>query len=844
MNKRTHRMWTVVCTAILTTSLLAGAFGAVLAFPGGPPTNVPTIFELDASRDLSGGAAPKAAVTDNTGAGLPDDWDRVCHTGTAGTATPQCTGAANDHATARSFDSETTATGTANNATIFTGGGSKDQQPISAWGWKDASGGLPDKDNLLHAMTARYEKTNSYIFFAADRFDNSGDSQIGFWLFNNAVGTAANGTFSGSHKAGVVPHSATNSGDILILSDFTNGGTQPTIRIFEYVGSGGSDGSLNLLGGNATDIRDCAVVPTDDFCASVNNVDGAVAPWLFKNKSGQTSFGHGEFYEGGLNLNSFGLQNECFSSFLAETRSAQSVTATLKDFVGGTFQQCNASAVTTPSSTSVSPGTSVTDTIRITGTGPAVPPFPSSPPNVVFSSCGPIATGICDGSDTAHTAAAFGATKALSNTATQGVSTATSDAINTTGSPLSTGRYCFKGSWAGDTNYPLGASDNSATECFVVIQIPTTTVTTPSDSSGTALSGTQSLGTLLYDKAVVTANTTGGGNVTGTVDFFLCNPSQTTGVAGSEVCAAGGTNLSGNPRTLVPIAAASPPASSVLSSPGVAANVAGVWCFRAVYTPTGTNYTGSSDASHGECVTIGPENTTTVTTPSVGAGPVAVGTSVTDHAVVTAADAFDGTPTGTINFFICNPTEVTTNGGTCSTGGTAAGSKTASAVALSSPPASEATSDSITADVVGTWCFRAVYVPGGANGANYNGSSDSSSGECFVVNDSTSATSAQNWLPNDSATITSTGGTALTGTLSLQLYTDGTCGVASGSAVTGQLYSFTLTGAASPATRVTTNSTYKVSATGTVSWLVTFTSTDPNVGSSTHCESTSLTITN
>jgi hypothetical protein len=117
-------------------------------------------FELDASSDLSNGSAPKAAITDNTSNAVPDDWDRVCHSftitqDTGGSIPDQCVSALADHAIARSFDSETNADGTANNASIFTGGGSKDPLVLSGWNWKDASGGLPDKDNLLHAMAAR-----------------------------------------------------------------------------------------------------------------------------------------------------------------------------------------------------------------------------------------------------------------------------------------------------------------------------------------------------------------------------------------------------------------------------------------------------------------------------------------------------------------------------------------------------------------------------------------------------------------------------------------------------------------------------------------------------------------
>jgi len=109
----------------------------------------------------------------------------------------------------------------------------------------------------------------------------------------------------------------------------------------------------------------------------------------------------------------------------------------------------------------------------------------------------------------------------------------------------------------------------------------------------------------------------------------------------------------------------------------------------------------------------------------------------------------------------------------------------------------------------------------------------------------TTASSAQDWLPNDTATITSAGGQALNGTLTIQLYTGGTC--AAGSEVAGQLYTFPLVNEASGTSHTTNNGSYKVTASGTstVSWLVTFTSSDPNnIESSSHCESTSLTITN
>jgi hypothetical protein len=139
-----------------------------------------------------------------------------------------------------------------------------------------------------------------------------------------------------------------------------------------------------------------------------------------------------------------------------------------------------------------------------------------------------------------------------------------------------------------------------------------------------------------------------------------------------------------------------------------------------------------------------------------------------------------------------------------------------------------------------------VYTPGPPNGANYTGSADASVTECFAVTDTTSSASQQNWLPNDTTTVTAANGAPLNGTLSAQLYTGSTTCAAPGIAVNGQLYQKTLTNATSAADRTltTANTTFTVGATTDTSWLVTFTSTDPNVTSSSHCESTSLTINN
>jgi hypothetical protein len=373
--------------------------------------------------------------------------------------------------------------------------------------------------------------------------------------------------------------------------------------------------------------------------------------------------------------------------------------------------------------------------------------------------------------------------------------------------------------------------------CVYVNQLNNATLSTLVSSAGPLFPGVA-----VHDTATVKGNQTAD-TPGGTVTFYMCGPIATgscdgTTNVGSEI---GTGSLSGSGAN----ASANSPEVNTSEHP----LTPGRYCFRAIW-PGDSNYPGTLTEFGGsggtnECFTIEKIPTETVTTPSVGSGATtSFGSSVSDHALVTAAKTGDGTPTGTVTFFVCEPGQ--TSGGACpAPNGTQLGSPvTTTAVANSSPPASSADSLAITANKTGTWCFRAVYAPGGTNGSDYIGSSDATSDECFTVNDETTSASAQTWLPNDTATVESKHGAPLNGTLSVQLFTGNNCGVTSGSAVSGQLYSKALTGASSPATLTTTNKTFTVSSSTSVSWKVVFESSDSNVASSSHCEVTGLTITN
>ena len=97
--------------------------------------------------------------------------------------------------------------------------------------------------------------------------------------------------------------------------------------------------------------------------------------------------------------------------------------------------------------------------------------------------------------------------------------------------------------------------------------------------------------------------------------------------------------------------------------------------------------------------------------------------------------------------------------------------------------------------------------------------------ECFTVQDTSSITTAQKWLPQDTATVTTAGGSAISGNVVFSLYENGTC---SGTAAT--------TFEDSSAPFETNNSTYRTTST-TISWSATFTPDNGVAGSTTtSCE--------
>ena len=434
-------------------------------------------------------------------------------------------------------------------ASIFTGGGSKDQLDITQWNWKDGS--VPDKDDVVEAFAALYTPTSGpraghrIIYFGANRLAVNGDAQIGFWFLQKAVSLKSDGTFQDA--LGNPAHHRV--GDVLILSNFVNGGGTSNIQVF-VVASVNSNGSVTLTQLiNNTAGANGVCDPTDSACAATN---GSVVPaldpdFIAKSGAGQGQYPIVGFFEGGLDLTAIGLGGECFPTFMVETRSSQSITAVLKDFTIGKFEQCAAgirtqihSAIDNSDSDlqglSVAPGTPIHDLAVVTGTaGFALPTG-----TVTFQLFGTIN---CMGAFT-------------SETVTLAVGLTDSRANSTSFIP-SPGSLSYQATYNGDSNYPNPIT--STCEPLTVNRF-TSTISThilrvnadgtlDGDVTDTLIDLGGVATVAVRDQAIVTKNPAGGGPTpTGTVTFQIFDNGNCSGPAASTqtVTLTGGT-CGGNP---------------------------------------------------------------------------------------------------------------------------------------------------------------------------------------------------------------------------------------------------------------------------------------------------------
>ncbi len=216
--------------------------------------------------------------------------------------------------------------------------GSKDTLNISS-GWQcSRANNVGSKVDLLNSYATFYVDPGTgddIVYFGLERSSNAGDGNVGIWFLQDpTVSCLAPATgpstvsFTGDHF----------DGDLLVVAAFTTGGAVSTVNVYEWTG-GNAAGHLNptpIITG-----ADCArSAPGDAVCAIVNSA-AVIPPWPTQDKDGDNILNTSEFFEGGLNLTRMGLAFGCFNKVIFDTRSSQSLTATLFDFTLGTFLTCN-----------------------------------------------------------------------------------------------------------------------------------------------------------------------------------------------------------------------------------------------------------------------------------------------------------------------------------------------------------------------------------------------------------------------------------------------------------------------------------------------------------------------
>ena len=343
---RIKKLRSALPRCLLSALLMGGiATTATVRAVDGIGSNDLALFELEGN-------------TADSPAGGPTDWDAL-HSGAAPANMITFTGVLPDPAP----------------QTIFWKGGSKDVNDVSEWWFKEGS--VSDKSNITNAYAAAFtapadvcvnnttqnqvvdcstagsvaihEQGDLIVYFGMDRFANSGDTFGGFWFFQDpavGLGAGSSGQFTGNHVAAT----ADEPGDVLVLVEYPQAsGAKPEIKVYEWDPNQvrGPNVAPNLALVYSASQAECDNTGgiAKLACAKVNLETLPNPPWDYTPKGGNANslMPTQTFFEGGINLTGVLGSTPCISSYLAETRSSRSETASLEDFAFGGFDACGAS---------------------------------------------------------------------------------------------------------------------------------------------------------------------------------------------------------------------------------------------------------------------------------------------------------------------------------------------------------------------------------------------------------------------------------------------------------------------------------------------------------------------
>ncbi len=241
---------------------------------------------------------------------------------------------------------------------------SKDTADINTWGWK--SGKPNSKSDLEHGFAAAYQdegystngSVHTLLYVGADRYDNVGSSTLGVWFLHNPI--AKSGTTSGGFvfKGTNTPYTHAD-GDVLFVANFASGAVSFTAYKWNNV---------------TKTIPSVGTPLTSDQGLAFANASPVSVPWAYTTKSGKTSPQANQLLEFGVDLNQLfatsGASLPDFSSYIISTRTSNSATATLQDFIIRDVSSAPDVAVTkTPDAATVNAGSQVGYTVSVSNVG-------------------------------------------------------------------------------------------------------------------------------------------------------------------------------------------------------------------------------------------------------------------------------------------------------------------------------------------------------------------------------------------------------------------------------------------------------------------------------------------
>ncbi|MBX7213945.1 MAG: hypothetical protein K1X39_08040, partial [Thermoflexales bacterium] len=238
--------------------------------------------------------------------------------------------------------------------------------------WAVTYGGAPDKGDIVNVMGAvgvhPQTLTETVAYLGMSRTDNSGSTSYGYWLLQHSV-VISGGQLYISGTNTLATHTVN---DVLVLSDFTNGGDVARIQIFRWNGTT----TVPVYDLNGVNIADCRNAAADPIGCGRSNTGPITVTWPYYNKGvpGYTdTIPAGQFFEAGLNLSRLlqGFQG-CYSSLVAFSSASFSDSSTLKDTVFSNLQTCghiNIDKMADPQSKETDV---ITYTVVITNDGPTL----------------------------------------------------------------------------------------------------------------------------------------------------------------------------------------------------------------------------------------------------------------------------------------------------------------------------------------------------------------------------------------------------------------------------------------------------------------------------------------